>query len=57
MYEFRYDYIKPQYGEKAKLGFIIHVKTEKIYKDIADDVETRFDIDCYLWEKMKKWLH
>ena len=56
MYEFRYDYIKPKYGEKAKLGFIIHVKTEKIYKDIADDVETRFDIDCYLWEKMKKWL-
>ena len=56
MYEFRYDYIKPQYGEKAKLGFIIHVKTEKIYKDIADNVEIRFDMDCHLWEKMKKWL-
>ena len=49
MYEFWYDYIKPKYGEKAKLcymdtgGFIIHVKTNDIYKDIAEDVETRFD--------------
>ena len=24
-------------------GFIIHVKTNDIYKDIAEDVETRFD--------------
>ena len=49
MYEFWYDYIKPKHGEKAKLcymdtgGFIIHVKTNDIYKDIAEDVETRFD--------------
>ena len=49
MYEFWYDYIKPKYGEKAKLcymgtdSFIIHVKTDDIYKDIAEDVETRFD--------------
>ena len=49
MYEFWYDYIKPKYGEKAKLcymdtgGFIIHVKTDDNYKDIAEDVETRFD--------------
>ena len=24
-------------------GFIVHVKTDNIYKDIAEDVETRFD--------------
>ena len=49
MYEFWYDYLKPKYGENAKLcdmdtgSFIVHVKTEDIYKDIAADVETRFD--------------
>ena len=38
MYEFWYDYIKPKYGEKAKLcymgtdSFIIHVKTDDIYR-------------------------
>ena len=45
MYEFWYDYIKPKYQGNAKLcymdtdSFIIYVKTEDIYKDIADDVE------------------
>ena len=24
-------------------SFLVHVKTEDIYKDIAEDVETRFD--------------
>ena len=24
-------------------NFIVHVKTEGIYKDVAEDVETRFD--------------
>ena len=49
IYEFWYDYIKPKYGEKVKLCyvdtgcFIVHVKSEDIYKDIAEDVETRFD--------------
>ena len=49
MYEFWYDYVKPKCGENAKLcymdtnSFIVHVKTEDIYKDIAEDVETRFD--------------
>ena len=48
MYEFWYDYIKLKCGEKAKLcymnadSFIVHVKTDYIYKDIAEDVETRF---------------
>ena len=49
MYEFWYDYVKPKYGENAKLcymdtdSFIVHVKTDDIYKDIAEDVETIFD--------------
>ena len=45
IYEFWYDYVKPKYGENAKLcymdtdSFIVHVKTDDIYKDIAKDVE------------------
>ena len=48
MYEFCYDYGKPKYGENAKLcyvetdSFIVHAKTDSIYKDIAKDVEKRF---------------
>ena len=42
MYEFWYDYVKPKYDEKTKLcymdtdSFIVHVKTDDIYKDITD---------------------
>ena len=49
MYEFWYDYIKPKYQDNANLcymdsgSFIIHIKTEDVYEDIADDVEKRFD--------------
>ena len=49
MYEFWYDYVKPKYGENTKLSymdtdsFTVHVKTDDIYKDIAENVETRFD--------------
>ena len=49
MHEFWYDYVKPKYGENAKLcyldtdSFIVHVKTDDIYKYIAKDVEKRFD--------------
>ena len=42
MYEFWYDYVKPEYGEK--LGFIVYIKTYDIYKDIAENVETTI---CY----------
>ena len=44
MYGFRYDYVKPKYVEKAKLhymdigSFIVYIKTDVIYKDIAEDV-------------------
>ena len=49
VYEFWYDYLKPKYSENSKLcymdtgSFIVHVKTNDNYKDIAEDVETRFD--------------
>ena len=53
MYEFWYDYIKPKYQPNAKLcyidtdSFIIHIETEDIYKQIADDVKKRFDTSNY----------
>ena len=53
MYEFWYDYIKPKYGDQARLcymdtdSFIMHIKTEDFYKDIANDVERWFDISNY----------
>ena len=49
MYEFWYDYIKPKYQDRAKLcymdtdSFVIHIKTEDCYEDIANDVEKLFD--------------
>ena len=49
IYEFLYDYMKPKYGDNAKLcyidtdSFIIHIKTEDFYEDIANDIEKRFD--------------
>ena len=53
MYEFWYDYIKPKYQDRAKLcymntdSFVIHLKTEDFYEDIADDVEKQFDTSNY----------
>ena len=53
MYEFWYDYIKPKYEEKARLcymvtdSFVIHIKTEDFYKDIADEVKRWFDTSNY----------
>ena len=53
IYEPWYDFIKPKYKEKTNLcymdtdSFIIHIKTEDFYEDIADDVEKRFDTSNY----------
>ena len=53
MYEFWYDYIKPKYQDRAKLcymntdSFVIYVKTEDFYEDIADDVRKWFDTSNY----------
>ena len=44
MYKFWYDYIKPNYEDRAKLcytdtdSFIIHIITEYFFADIFDDV-------------------
>ena len=46
--------MKPKYGDNVKLccidtdSFITHIKTEDFYKDIADDVEKRFDTSNYI---------
>ena len=53
MYELWYDYMKPKYGNEVKLcymdtdSFIMNIKTEDFYKDIANDVEERFDTSNY----------
>ena len=53
MYEFWYGYIKPKHKEKAQLcymdtnSFIIDIKTEDFYKDIAKDVNKWFDTSGY----------
>ena len=53
LYKFWYDYSKPKYGDRAKLcytdtdSFVIYIKTEDFYKDIADDVERWFDASNY----------
>ena len=53
MYEFWYNYIKPKYGDKARLSymdtdsFIISIETEDFYKDIANNVEKWYDTSNY----------
>ena len=42
IYEFWYDYMKSKYGEKTKFLYE-YIKTNDIYKEIAEDAETRFD--------------
>ena len=70
MYEFWYDYMKPKYGDNVKLcymdtdSFIINIKTDDFYKDIANDIGKGFDtsnydkliklIDHYPQERIKK---
>ena len=53
MYEFCYDYVTPNYEGKAKLcymaiyNFILYIKTEDIYINIAKDVEKISGISNY----------
>ena len=53
MYEFHYNYIKPKYGDKARLLFtdtdslMYEIQTEDFYKDISGDVKDRFDTSDY----------
>ena len=54
MYEFHYDYMVPNYGDRLKLCYmdtdslVYHIKTNNFYADIADDVQTRFDRSGYI---------
>ena len=54
MYEFWYGYMKPKYGDNVKLcymdtdSFTMNINTEYFYKDIANDVEKRFDTSNYV---------
>ena len=53
MFDFHYNYIKPKYGNNAKLLFtdtdslMYEIQTEDFYKDIAGDVNNRFDTSDY----------
>ena len=70
MYEFWQDYIKPKYGENAKLcymktdRFIVHIKTNDIYKYTPEDGETLFSTSNYeldrpfpRGEKRSNWIN
>ena len=55
MYEFHYDYMKRKYDEKSlKLlymdtdSLVYDIKTEDFYKDIVENVETRFYTSGYV---------
>ena len=53
MYEFWYDYMKLKYDDNVKLcyidndSFMMNIETEDFYKDVANDVEKRFDTSNY----------
>ena len=53
MYEFWYDYMKPKYGNDVKLcymdtdSFVMNIKNNDFYKDIANDAESSFDTSNY----------
>ena len=53
MYEFWYDYMKPKYNNDVKLcymdtdSFIMNIKTNDFYEDIASNIENRFDTSNY----------
>ena len=53
MWKFFYDYLKPKYGDKIELcytdtdSFILYIKTEDCYEDIANDIEEWLDTSNY----------
>ena len=53
MYEFHYDYMRPKCDSKVKLCYmdtdslVYEIGTEDFYRDIAKDVEKRFDTSGY----------
>ena len=51
MYGICYDYVKPKLCYIDADSFIVQIKTDDIYKDIAEDVETRFETSNYELDK------
>ena len=53
MYDFHYGYMKPKYGDRARLLFTdtdslcCGIRTDDFYEDIAEDVPKRFDTSNY----------
>ena len=53
MYEFWHDFMKPKNNDNVRLcymdtdSFVMHIKTNDFYKDIASDVENKFDTSNY----------
>ena len=53
MYNFHYNYIKPEYGDNARVLFtdtdslMYEIKTDDFYMGISDDVKDRFDTSNY----------
>ena len=53
MYEFHYDYMVPKYNCRLRLCYmdtdslVYDIQTDDFYKDIANDVEDRFDTSGY----------
>ena len=58
MYDFHYNYIKPKFGENAKLLFIgtdllcYEIQTDDFFKDICEDVDQKFNLE-FQQEKTK----
>ena len=57
MYGYWYNEMKPKYEDRIRLcymdtdSFIMHIKTEDFYKDIADDAEKKYDTSNYTVER------
>ena len=58
MYEFHYDYMKHKYRDEDLTlcymdtdSLIYSIKTEDFYKDIADNVEARFETSGYVLDR------
>ena len=53
MWKFFYGYLKLKYGDQIELchtdtdSFILYIKTEDVYEDIAADIEKWFDTSNY----------
>ena len=62
MYEYWYDDMKPKYVDRIRLcymdtdRFIMHIKTEDFYKDIAKDVEKNMINQIILLKDHYQWV-